>query len=138
MLQQAVAIFSLQKPMSMDLDIQASPFGSAPKTFPRFDSLIALPGLLDLSITMMTTGRAHNFPDFKECRMSAMANAVPNLKSLRVAMVPYNCQGVLNLVETFGSIVWPHLSRLRLEGFGSREDHLTDFIMRHEPSLRHL
>jgi len=144
-LQQAVAVSGLQVPISMDLDIHRSPSGPshtrvrlALKPFPWFDNIITLPGLLELSITMMTTGRAHSFPDLKDCRVSAMANAAPNLTSLRMAMVPYDRQGVLNLLEICGSIVRPHLSRLRLEGFGSREDHLTDFITRHEPSLRHL
>jgi len=85
-------------------------------TLGRFHGPIALPDLTYLSITLMTTGWAHNFPDTKDCRMSAVANAVPNLKNLRVAIVPYGCQGLLNLAETFGSIVWPHLSKLRLQG----------------------
>lgn len=53
-------------------------------------------------------------------------------------MIPYSSQGLLDLVGTFGSIIWPDLSKLRLEGFGSRENHLTDFILRHNSSLRHL
>lgn len=144
-LQQAVAVLALPKPISMDLDIHRSPYGSfhshvltTPETFPWYHNFIVLPGLHDLSITLMTTGRAPSFPSFEDCRMSAIANAAPNLQRLRVEMIPYSCQGLLDLVGTFGSIIWPDLSKLRLEGFGSRENHLTDFIMRHNSSLRHL